>query len=116
MNDNVQWVSFEEAARAIREPPETIRDWWVAGRIDSDYRGDLRVVRLDQVRDLASGAPRAAVRQASTLQRLLRAAASKPDRIPVTGLQEQVRARSQPSKRRAPVVTTADLLDGGWSG
>lgn len=116
MNDNVQWVSFEEAARSIRVPPETIREWWVTGRIDSEYRGDLRVVRLDHVRDVASGGPQAAVRQVSTLQRLLRSAASNPDRLLVTGLQEQVRARYQPGKRRASETATSDLVDGGWSG
>jgi hypothetical protein len=116
LNDDVQWVSFEEAARSIRVPPETIREWWAAGRIDAGFRGDLRVVRLDHVREVASGGPRAAARQASTLQQLLRTAASNPDRLHVTGLQEQVRARYQLGKRGASLTTTPDLVDGGWSG
>lgn len=47
-------MTLQAAADLVRVDAETIRRWTDAGSIEIERRGDMEVVRLDQVRALAA--------------------------------------------------------------
>ncbi len=120
MTDDVLWLSFDEAARTTSVPAATIREWCVAGRIDVERRGELRVVRLDQVRDCALGAKRLTEMDRTTLRKLLGNDAPRAELIHIADLQQQIRGRHQttrrPFRRSTPATVAAAQDGGGWAG
>lgn len=94
---DVRWLSLDEASRATSVTMATLRGWCNDGRIEYERRGELRVVRLDQVLALASGPKRSSKLERSTLRRLLNGPTTGSEPLQVAGLQELVRDRLQPA-------------------
>jgi hypothetical protein len=59
--EHQDWVTLEDAARRTAVPMTTIRDWYRAGTIDATTTpAGLRLVRVSQVREQATGIQREA--------------------------------------------------------
>jgi hypothetical protein len=86
-------VTVEAAARLVNVDVATIEHWSEVGSIEIEQRGDMDVVRLDQVRQLSDSSRVGARTRHGSLRALLRDA--EPIESPsVVGLQELVRAKS----------------------
>jgi hypothetical protein len=87
-------VTVEAAARSVEVDVERIRHWSDVGALEVQRRGDTDVVRLDQVRALATSA-RMGTDSASTesLRALLRDAAGI-ESVSVSSLQELAREKA----------------------
>jgi DNA-binding transcriptional MerR regulator len=89
-------VTVEAAARLVDVDVATIRHWSEIGSLVIEQRGDMDVVRLDQVRALTTsskvGSERTRTRHGS-LRALLRDAA-KVESLSVSELQQHVRERA----------------------
>jgi DNA-binding transcriptional MerR regulator len=88
-------VTVEAAARLVDVDVESIRHWSDIGSLVIERRGDMDVVRLDQVRALTSSPKRG--ERAGTgygaLRALLRDAA-EVESLNVSGLQQMVREKA----------------------
>ena len=86
-------VTIEAAARLVDVDVTTIRHWSDVGSIEIERRGDMHVVRLDQVRQLTDSSRVASKTRHGSLKALLRDA--EPIASPsVVGLQELVREKA----------------------
>ena len=84
-------VTLEAAANLVNLDTATIRRWTESGSIEVEWRGDMEVVRLDQVRAAASNHGRRRERGAALRERL--DGASLGETLSVIDLQEQARER-----------------------
>ena len=84
-------VTVEAAADLVNVDTATIRGWSRAGSIEVEWRGDMEVVRLDQVRALAATSSRRRPAGAALRERL-DGATLGPTRS-VTDLQALARGR-----------------------
>ncbi len=85
-------VTIEAAARLVDVDVATIRHWSDVGSIEIEQRGDMHVVRLDQVRQLTNSSRIGAGSRHGSLQALLRDA-EKVESLNVPGLQQHVREK-----------------------
>ena len=85
-------VTVEAAARLVNVDVATIKHWSDIGSIVIEQRGDMDVVRLDQVRQLTDSSRVRATRHGS-LRALLRDA-ERIESPSVVGLQELVREKA----------------------
>ncbi|HET9671421.1 MAG TPA: hypothetical protein VFQ40_01060 [Actinomycetota bacterium] len=85
-------VTLDAAADLVRVDAETIRRWWESGSIEVERRGDMEVVRLDQVR-AAAAADRGRRRPSGAALRERLDGASLGDTLSVIDLQELARER-----------------------
>src|SRR5215211_2078817 len=82
-------VTVEAAAALVDVDTGTIRAWSRSGSIELEVRGDMEVVRLDQVRAVAAGRARHRPRGAALRERL--DGARLPSTLSVTDLQALAR-------------------------
>jgi hypothetical protein len=86
-------VTVEAAARLVDVDVATIEHWSDVGSIEIERRGDMHVVRLDQVRQLTDTSRVGSKTRHGSLRALLRDA--EPIESPsVVGLQELVREKA----------------------
>src|SRR5688572_3896943 len=86
-------VTIEAAARLVDVDVATIRHWSDVGSIEIEQRGDMDVVRLDQVRQLTTTSRKEARTRHGSLRALLRDA-EKVESLNVSGLQQHVREKA----------------------
>jgi hypothetical protein len=86
-------VTIEAAARLVDVDVATIEHWSDIGSIEIEQRGDMAVVRLDQVRQLTNSARVGARTRFGSLRALLRDA-ERIESPSVIGLQELVRQKA----------------------
>jgi hypothetical protein len=89
-------VTVEAAARLVDVDVATIRHWSDVGSLEIEQRGDMDVVRLDQVRALTTSPRRGGERTRTrhgAIRALLRDAA-KVESLSVSGLQQMVREKA----------------------
>jgi DNA-binding transcriptional MerR regulator len=89
-------VTVEAAARLVDVDIATIRHWSDVGSLEIEQRGDMDVVRLDQVRALTTSPRRGGERTRTrhgAIRALLRDAA-KVESLSVSGLQQMVREKA----------------------
>ena len=92
-------VTLDAAATLVNVDAATIRRWSEDGSIEVEWRGDMEVVRLDQVRSAAaSNQGRRRPRGAALRERL--DGASLGETLSVIDLQEQARERETPARDR----------------
>jgi hypothetical protein len=90
-------VTVDAAARLVDVDVATIRHWSEIGSLEIERRGDMEVVRLDQVRamtrssSLGAGRPRT---RHGALRALLRDTATV-ESLSVSGLQQLVREKAR---------------------
>lgn len=84
-------VTIEAAADLVDVDAATIRRWTASGAIELEVRGDMEVVRLDQVRAAAAASDRRRPRGAALRERL--DGISLGDTLSVIDLQELARER-----------------------
>jgi hypothetical protein len=87
-------VTIEAAARLVDVDVATIRHWSDVGSIEIEQRGDMDVVRLDQVRQLTTTSRKEARTRHGSLRALLRDA-EKVESLSVSGLQQHVRGKAE---------------------
>lgn len=92
-------VTIEAAAALISRDPETIRRWSAEGSIELERRGDMEVVRLDQVRAAAASAHGRRRSHGAALRERLDGA-PLGDTLSVIDLQQLARVRTAPEPRR----------------
>jgi len=85
-------VTVEAAAALVDVDTGTIRAWSRSGSIELEVRGDMEVVRLDQVRAVAAARARHRPRGAALRERL--DGARLPSTLSVTDLQALARGRT----------------------
>jgi DNA-binding transcriptional MerR regulator len=86
-------VTIEAAARLVDVDVATIRHWSDVGSIEIEQRGDMDLVRLDQVRQLTTTSRKEARTRHGSLRALLRDA-EKVESLNVSGLQQHVREKA----------------------
>jgi hypothetical protein len=86
-------VTVEAAARLVDVDVATIEHWSHVGSIEIEQRGDMAVVRLDQVRQLTNSSRVAARTRFGSLRALLRDA-ERIESPSVVELQELVREKA----------------------
>jgi hypothetical protein len=87
-------VTVDAAAELVNVDAGTIRYWSELGSVEIEWRGDMEVVRLDQVRAVASSnAPRRPARRREGLRRRLEGATVED--LDITDLQQLARDRSR---------------------
>jgi hypothetical protein len=86
-------VTIEAAARLVDVDVATIEHWSDVGSIEIEQRGDMAVVRLDQVRQLTDTSRAGARKRNGSLRALLRDA-ERIDSPSVVVLQELVREKA----------------------
>jgi DNA-binding transcriptional MerR regulator len=86
-------VTVEAAARLVDVDVATIRHWSDVGSIEIEQRGDMDVVRLDQVKQLTATSRKTARTRHGSLRALLRDA-KQVESLSVSGLQQHVREKS----------------------
>lgn len=84
-------MTLQAAAELVRVDAETIRRWTDAGSIEIERRGDMEVVRLDQVRAVAASNHGRRQRGAALRERL--DGATLGETLSVIDLQERARDR-----------------------
>lgn len=84
-------VTVDAAANLVQLDVETIRRWSADGTIEIELRGDMEVVRLDQVRHAAATRPRPRVSSRAALRARLDGATIED--LSVVDLQELARGR-----------------------
>jgi hypothetical protein len=84
-------VTLDAAATLVNVDAATIRRWSDDGSIEVEWRGDMEVVRLDQVRAAAASNRRRRPRGAALRERL--DGAPLGETLSVIDLQEQARER-----------------------
>lgn len=86
-------VTVEAAARLVDVDVDTIRHWSDVGSIEIEQRGDMQVVRLDQVRQLTNSSRAGTKSRFGSLRALLRDA-ERIESPSVVVLQELVREKA----------------------
>lgn len=99
MTYEARWLTLDEASRVTSVNITTLRAWCIEGSIEVGQRSEFRVVRLDEVRERASGrrSKPASKLERSTLRQLLNGSIKGSASGRVAGLQELVRDRFQPA-------------------
>jgi hypothetical protein len=92
-------VTLDAAAALVDIDAATIRRWSEDGSIEVEWRGDMEVVRLDQVRAAASNRGRRRSAGAALRERL--EGASLGDTLSVIDLQELARERGNARGHRS---------------
>jgi hypothetical protein len=92
-------VTLEAAANLVNIDTATIRRWSEDGSIEVEWRGDMEVVRLDQVRAAAAGTHGRRRPGGAALRERLDGA-SLGETLSVIDLQEQARERVEPARAR----------------
>ena len=85
-------VTIEAAARLVDVDVATIRHWSDVGSIEIEQRGDMDVVRLDQVRQLTNTSRAGAGTRHGSIRALLRDA-ERVESLSVSALQQHVREK-----------------------
>ena len=85
-------VTIEAAARLVDVDVATIRHWSDVGSIEIEQRGDMDVVRLDQVRQLTNSSRVGAGTRHGAVRALLRDA-DQVESLSVSELQQHVREK-----------------------
>ena len=86
-------VTIDAAARLVDVDVATIRHWSDVGSLEIERRGDMEVVRLDQVRQLTNSSRVGASARHGSLRALLRDT-EKVESLSVAGLQQHVREKA----------------------
>ena len=85
-------VTIEAAARLVDVDVATIRHWSDVGSIEIEQRGDMDVVRLDQVRQLTNTSRAGTGTRHGSIRALLRDA-ERVESLSVSALQQHVREK-----------------------
>ncbi len=85
-------MTIEAAARSVDVDVATIRHWSDVGSIEIEQRGDMHLVRLDQVRQLTNSSKVGAGSRHGSLRALLRDA-EQVESLSVSALQQHVREK-----------------------
>ena len=92
-------MTLEAAASLVNLDTETLRRWSADGSIEVEWRGDMEVVRLDQVRAAAASNPGSRRPSGSALRERLDGA-PLGDTLSVIDLQERARERVTAARGR----------------